>query len=95
MGGTYINIYGLSFESALKVCTAFEGYEVINKKKSFFHDGEVALALREGFYRITAIEEFVYIEELKQVINESGKAEWKVEGKVSIKRDSFAYMEIK
>lgn len=95
MNGTYLNIYGLTFDSALKICTKFDEYTVINKRKSFFRDGEVDLALKQSYYRITTIEENVGIEELKNVINESGKEEWIVTARLSIPRDSFSYMEIK
>lgn len=95
MDGTYVQIYGLTFESALKICTAFDEYDILNKKKSFFRDGEVSLELKKGFYRITAVEEFVCIEEIIQVINESGKLEWKVTNKVTVKRDSFSSIVIK
>ena len=89
MEGTYINIYGLTFDAALRIATAFDDYLVLNKKKSFFNDGEVALALSEGSYRITAVDDLLHIERIERVINSDGKHEWKLTGKVTINRDSY------
>ena len=95
MNGNVIKIHGLSFDSALKICTTFDDYTVLNRKKSFFHDGEVALELKKGYYRVTILEEYLYIEELNEVINEIGKLEWKVAAKISISSNSYSYIEIK
>ena len=79
-----MEIYGLSFESALKICTEFE-YEVLDKKsKRFFRDGEVSLHLPTGTYRVTCVDEKTCIEELIQ----QGK-EWIVKHRVVLPRDSF------
>lgn len=95
MNGTYINIYGLTFESALKIVTAFEEWEVIGKKHKIFHEGEVDLTLPQGHYRITCIEDYCCIEKLNKMIDETGKEKWKVENKLSFPRESFATMVIK
>ena len=92
MNGTYVSIFSLNFESALKICGTFNDYTVLNQRKRFFREGEIDLELKEGYYRITSIGEYVYIEELNVVINDAGKEEWIVEKKVRIMRDSFEYM---
>ena len=89
MEGTYVNIYGLTFDAALKIVSAFDDYLILNKKKSFFNDGEVALALSEGNYRVTAIDDLLHIERIERVINSDGKHDWRITGKVSINRDSY------
>lgn len=78
-----MEIYGLSFESALIICTEFD-YEVLNKKRNFFRDGEVSLHLQAGTYRVTCVDDKVCIEEIiKQ------EKEWFVKHRVVIPRDSF------
>lgn len=78
-----MEIYGLSFESALKICTEFD-YEVLDKKKRFFREGEVSLHLPAGTYRVTCVDDKTCIEELIQQ-----EKEWIMKHRVVIPRDSF------
>ena len=95
MNGTYISIFGLTFESALKICTEFEEWELIGKKHRVFSDREVDLELQEGHYRLTCVDEYLHIEQLEKIIDETGKEKWKVIHKLSIEKNSFAKMIVK
>lgn len=83
-----MDIYGLSFESALTICTEFD-YEVIDKKRRFFRDGEVALHLPAGTYRVTCVDDKVCIEEIVKQ-----EKEYIMKHRVVIPRNSFTNINI-
>lgn len=90
MTGAFIKIYGLSFQSALVVCSEFKDYELLDKQRKFFRDGEVSISLPHGTYRITSVDDRTCIEELIC----TGTNTWERNRMVVIATNSYSRIEI-